>query len=139
MHAAERLDRVTEIVVRVRGRERQREHLRTGALGLGKRRLPGREAVAVGGEPVHGQEVDRAADVLLRKCTLVVVARRARAIGVDADDVEVEGVRVGKYLELRLAAESAEAAAERVRGMCQKLLANPVIEDFRFELAEAEG
>jgi phosphoribosylformylglycinamidine synthase PurS subunit len=52
---------------------------------------------------------------------------------------EVERVRVGKYLELRLAAESVEAASERVRGMCQKLLANPVIEDFRFELAETEA
>jgi phosphoribosylformylglycinamidine synthase PurS subunit len=49
----------------------------------------------------------------------------------------VERVRAGKYLEVQLdAASSADEAAERVRDMCQKLLANPVIEDFRFEITE---
>jgi phosphoribosylformylglycinamidine synthase PurS subunit len=48
----------------------------------------------------------------------------------------VESVRVGKYMEIRLAAPSRSEAEEQVRGMCDKLLANPVIEDFRFELEE---
>lgn len=47
---------------------------------------------------------------------------------------EVEDVRIGKYMELRLGAESREAAEARVREMCQRLLANGVIEDFRFEV-----
>jgi len=48
----------------------------------------------------------------------------------------VKSVRAGKYLELRIE-ESERAAAEvKVKEMCQKLLANPVIEDFRFELEE---
>jgi phosphoribosylformylglycinamidine synthase len=50
---------------------------------------------------------------------------------------EVSSVRAGKYLELRLDAESREAASARVSDMCRRLLANPVIEDFRIELAEA--
>ena len=48
----------------------------------------------------------------------------------------VERVRAGKYLEVSLDGGSAEEAAEQVRDMCQRLLSNPVIEDFRFEVAE---
>jgi phosphoribosylformylglycinamidine synthase subunit PurS len=47
---------------------------------------------------------------------------------------EVQDVRVGKYLELDLQESSREAAENRVREMCDKLLANPVIEDYRFEI-----
>jgi phosphoribosylformylglycinamidine synthase len=49
---------------------------------------------------------------------------------------EVEGVRIGKYLEFKLAEASKESAAREVREMCEKLLANPVIEDYRFEIEE---
>ena len=49
----------------------------------------------------------------------------------------VRRVRAGKYLEVNLeGAASTEEATERVQEMCQRLLANPVIEDFRFELEE---
>lgn len=47
---------------------------------------------------------------------------------------EVHDVRTGKYLELGVDAASREAAEKRVREMCDKLLANPVIEDYRFEI-----
>ncbi len=47
---------------------------------------------------------------------------------------DVQDVRVGKYLELDVSASSAESAAIRIREMCDKLLANPVIEDYRFEI-----
>ncbi len=50
---------------------------------------------------------------------------------------EVKEVRVGKYIELRLEAESGAAARERVELMCKQLLANHVIEDFRFEVEPA--
>ena len=49
---------------------------------------------------------------------------------------EVGDVRVGKYVELRLRAQSNGAAEARVREMCERLLANGVIEDFRVELSE---
>lgn len=48
----------------------------------------------------------------------------------------VASVRAGKYLEVRLEERDRAAAEARVREMCQKLLANPVIEDFRFEVVE---
>lgn len=43
---------------------------------------------------------------------------------------EVEDVRIGKYVELRLSLNS-EA---RIREMCEKLLANTVIESYRYDL-----
>ena len=46
----------------------------------------------------------------------------------------VEDVRVGKYLEIRIEGDDREAAEQAVAGMCDQLLANPVIEDFRFTL-----
>jgi len=49
---------------------------------------------------------------------------------------EVSEVRIGKYMELRLDTTDRAAAEERVRAMCEKLLANTVIEDYRFELKE---
>ena len=48
---------------------------------------------------------------------------------------EVQDVRVGKYIEVSLEADSEEAAGERVEQMCRKLLANQVIEDYRYTLA----
>jgi phosphoribosylformylglycinamidine synthase len=49
---------------------------------------------------------------------------------------EVEQVRAGKYLEIRLDAADAATAEQRVTDMCKKLLANPVIEDFRLDVEE---
>jgi phosphoribosylformylglycinamidine synthase subunit PurS len=48
---------------------------------------------------------------------------------------EVREVRAGKYIELELDATSRDAAELRIREICDKLLANPVIEDFRFEIS----
>ncbi len=48
----------------------------------------------------------------------------------------VEAVRAGKYIEITLDGDDQAAAEQQLTDMCQKLLANPVIEDFRFELRE---
>ena len=47
---------------------------------------------------------------------------------------EVQDVRTGKYLELNVEVNSREGAESRIREMCDKLLTNPVIEDYRFEI-----
>ncbi len=47
---------------------------------------------------------------------------------------EVSDVRVGKYIELRLEGSSEHEARVRVEEMCRQLLANQVIEDFRFDI-----
>ena len=51
----------------------------------------------------------------------------------------VQSVRMGKYIEVRLGEKNGSKAEEQVREMCRKLLANPVIEDFRFELEKIKG
>jgi len=43
---------------------------------------------------------------------------------------EVTRVRVGKHLVLEVEAASGDEAAGRARAMCDRLLANPVTEDF---------
>lgn len=47
---------------------------------------------------------------------------------------EVSGVRIGKYIEVELDTADAETARSRVTEMCEKLLANTVIESYRVEL-----
>jgi phosphoribosylformylglycinamidine synthase len=45
----------------------------------------------------------------------------------------VKDVRIGKLVEIELEGESTEARKAQLESMCEKLLANPVIEDFRLE------
>ena len=47
---------------------------------------------------------------------------------------EVQNVRLGKYIELDLGATEKSKAEEKIKVMCEKLLANTVIEDYKFEL-----
>jgi len=46
----------------------------------------------------------------------------------------VEDVRAGKYIELRIEENDLAKAKEQVDEMCHQLLANPVIEEYSFEL-----
>jgi phosphoribosylformylglycinamidine synthase PurS subunit len=49
---------------------------------------------------------------------------------------KAEDVRVGKYLLVNINEADRAKAENAVTEMCQKLLANPVIEEFRFDLEE---
>ena len=51
----------------------------------------------------------------------------------------VEAVRQGKVIELELAESDAETARESLREMCEKLLANTVIENYTIELDGADA
>jgi phosphoribosylformylglycinamidine synthase subunit PurS len=46
----------------------------------------------------------------------------------------VSGVHIGRYVVLDLDATSRAVAEESVRKICDQLLANPLIEDYRFEV-----
>ncbi|HCF28621.1 MAG TPA: phosphoribosylformylglycinamidine synthase subunit PurS [Cyanobacteria bacterium UBA11049] len=48
----------------------------------------------------------------------------------------VEQVRIGKYIELTLIADDEKTAQEQVDRICDRVLANPVIENYRFDLKE---
>jgi phosphoribosylformylglycinamidine synthase subunit PurS len=58
-----------------------------------------------------------------------VVQNALTALGYD----DVEQVRIGKYIEMELAEGTADLDKE-VREMCDRLLANPVIENYRYEV-----
>jgi phosphoribosylformylglycinamidine synthase PurS subunit len=49
----------------------------------------------------------------------------------------VQGVRVGRTLEIALQADNEQQVRERLREMCEKLVANPVTEDFTIDAVEA--
>lgn len=49
---------------------------------------------------------------------------------------DVEDVRIGRLVRLRLSANSDEAARDSADAMCRKLLANPVTEDYEIVLVK---
>lgn len=57
-----------------------------------------------------------------------------RTLGFEA----VIDVRVGRFITVDVNADDAAHAADLVSGMCEKLLANPVIEDFTLEEAKLQ-
>jgi phosphoribosylformylglycinamidine synthase len=59
-----------------------------------------------------------------------VVQDALHALGYD----QVGQVRIGKYMELEL--EAGSDSDQAIREMCDKLLANPVIEDYRYEVVK---
>jgi phosphoribosylformylglycinamidine synthase subunit PurS len=48
----------------------------------------------------------------------------------------IGNVRVGKHISLRIEADDEDAAREKVAGLCDVLLANPVIESYSVQLGE---
>ena len=71
--------------------------------------------------------------VTLKKSVLdpqgLAVGRALGSLGFN----EVKDVRLGKIIELDLDARDASEAKKRVQDMCEKLLANTVIEEYRVE------
>jgi phosphoribosylformylglycinamidine synthase len=65
----------------------------------------------------------------------LVIRDGLRTIGFN----EVASVRSGKYLTVEMEAEDSAEAQSRVTEMCDKLLANPVIEEYRFSVKEASA
>mgnify|MGYP001166309890 FL=1 len=49
----------------------------------------------------------------------------------------VSKIRTGKLIHLTLEEDSADTAEQAVITMCEKLLTNPIIEDYQLELAES--
>jgi phosphoribosylformylglycinamidine synthase subunit PurS len=47
---------------------------------------------------------------------------------------EVDDVRIGRLIRVRLQAASEQAAHARIEAMCKQLLANPVTEDYAISL-----
>ena len=48
----------------------------------------------------------------------------------------VDDVRIGKHISIKLKAASKEEATTQVENACKKLLANPIMEGYKFELVQ---
>jgi phosphoribosylformylglycinamidine synthase len=46
----------------------------------------------------------------------------------------LEEVRMGKLVVVKLNYQDKKRAAEEIEGMCKKLLANPIIEDYSYKI-----
>jgi phosphoribosylformylglycinamidine synthase PurS subunit len=72
--------------------------------------------------------------VRLRRSILDVQGKAVQhaiaSLGVNA----VKDVRMGKYIELSLDGENEEQVRQTTDEVCRKLLANPVMEDYDFEI-----
>lgn len=49
---------------------------------------------------------------------------------------EIEDIRIGKYFEIKVAKEATRPVAETIEEVCDKLLANVVMESYRYEIQE---
>jgi phosphoribosylformylglycinamidine synthase len=49
---------------------------------------------------------------------------------------EIANVRIGKHITLEIDAPSKEVAKQKIDEACKKLLANPIMESYEFELSE---
>ena len=59
-----------------------------------------------------------------------VIANSLKSLGYN----NIEDVRQGKYIEIKLDSENEESANKQINEMCEKLLANLVIEDYKVEI-----
>jgi phosphoribosylformylglycinamidine synthase subunit PurS len=77
-------------------------------------------------------------EVMLKKSVLdpqgQAVENALMSLGYD----NVKNVRIGKYLEVTVSGGDSAAAEAQVREMCERLLANTVIEDYTFTISPAE-
>lgn len=63
----------------------------------------------------------------------LTIARALGRLGFDS----VESLRAGKYFEVKIEGDDLATAEADVKSMCEKLLANPVIETFIYDLETA--
>lgn len=77
--------------------------------------------------------------VLLKKSVLDPQGRAVEKALASLGYANINQVRIGKYLEVTIAAADRAAAEAQVREMCARLLTNPVIEDYTFTLVEVEA
>ena len=59
-----------------------------------------------------------------------VIANSLKSLGFN----NIEDVRQGKFIEVKLNTENKETANKQLKEMCEKLLANLVIEDYKVEI-----
>jgi phosphoribosylformylglycinamidine synthase PurS subunit len=79
---------------------------------------------------------------------IVIIRRRPKILDPEGKAVEqgakllgfnnVKGTRIGKYVEFFVDTDKKENAEKEVKEYSEKLLSNPIIEDFEFSLEEVQ-
>ncbi|MBI5887729.1 MAG: phosphoribosylformylglycinamidine synthase subunit PurS [Deltaproteobacteria bacterium] len=72
--------------------------------------------------------------VTLKKGVLDPQGRAVMGALKSMDFGEVKDVRIGKFMELEIDAASKDEETARIKEMCERLLANTVIENYRIEV-----
>ena len=101
------------------------------------------EKTAKKNEPLHFCSMERHDVRSIMKAKIIITPKKAV---VDPQGKTVQGalehmgyksigaVHVGKYLEIEMNGSDKEAARRQIDDACHKILSNPVIEDYRFEI-----
>ncbi|MFM9055581.1 MAG: phosphoribosylformylglycinamidine synthase subunit PurS [Bacteroidota bacterium] len=76
-------------------------------------------------------------DVMPQKALLDPQGRAVTASMKNLSLSEIGNVRIGKHITLEIEADTETAAREKVELACKKLLANPIMETYSFELSPA--
>jgi len=74
--------------------------------------------------------------ITLRKGILDVQGKAVEHALHSIDFKSLTNVRIGKYVELNVEAENSEKARDIVQNASEKLIANPIIEDFEISVFE---
>ena len=76
------------------------------------------------------QKFNAEISIILRKGILDVQGKAVEHALHSIEYQMISNVRIGKFVELSVEAESKEAGKKLVEEACKKLIANPIIEDF---------
>lgn len=76
-------------------------------------------------------------DVMPHKALLDPQGKTVTASLKNMDLATIENVRIGKHITLEVEAASEEEARTQVETACKKLLANPIMEGYEFEIFSA--
>jgi len=78
----------------------------------------------------------------------VIVKRRPKILDPQGKAVEqgakmlgfsnINGTRIGKYIEFFVSTNDRESAEKEIAEYCEKLLANPIMEDFEYTVEEVK-
>lgn len=77
-----------------------------------------------------------AIDIKLKKGVLDAQGKTTHNALISLGFNELKEVRIGKLIELKVEGPTKEKIENQVEEMCQKLLANPVIEDYSYKIEE---
>jgi phosphoribosylformylglycinamidine synthase len=76
-------------------------------------------------------------NVTLRKSILDPKGKATQHALQDLGLTGIQSTRIGKFIELEVEAASKDEAEQMVRTACEKVLANPVMEDFSIHIESA--